>query len=331
MKKSEREFVGDGLSDEEFAALNGDTADTTDAPAEPSAAADAAPITEDPPGAPDATVEPPPAASEEPKMVDVRALQEARAELRKRDEELAKTRAEQIRLDERLKLLNEAFAKQTAPQSAAPVVPDPEADPFGHMQYELQATKDQLKAFEQARQQEEARQKADYERQYAIDRADMALAKARETNPDIDEALGFATEAVRQEIHRRLTQAGVTGPAYTQQFNDTYAATLTRYAAECPSDPREAAEHIYRHARYWGWTKAAPQPVPAPQPAAPQPSIQQRADQQQRHMSLSGIAGSEPPKQLTAKDLANMSEKQYADLLKTAAGRRQAEEIFGGV
>ena len=332
-RKTEKEFVGEGLSDADFAALNGDAVAAEDQATENVQAREPEQAVE--------STQPEPTsqegAPEESQKVDLRALQEARAEKRQLEEKLARYKAEEAeraaRLDERLKLISEALAKQNAPQK--PEAPDPDTDPFGYMQHELQTANERIKAFEEEQRRATERQKADQERQLIIDRADMTLAKARGSNPDMDEALSFATEAVKQEIHRRLSMAGVQGQAYVQQFNDMFNATLTQYAAQCPDDPNEAAEHIRRHARYWGWAgpqvSAAAQPQPAPAPQVQQPSVQQRAEQQQRHMSLSGVTGSEPPKRLTAKDIADMPDKEWRDLMRTAAGRRQLEDQFGGV
>lgn len=340
-RKSERDFVGGDMSDEEFAALNGDAAvseevyqeeTVTEAPQE------GAPAVAAPEG--QTTAETAPQAESEPKMVDVRALQEARAELRRRDEEIARTRAEQVRLDERIKMLNEAITKQNAPKVEEPKIPDPEAEPWEHMQWQLKAAQDRLKEFEERDNQSRQQTQTEREHQAVLDRADWVLAQSRQQEPDVDDAFAFATEAVKGEIHNRLTKAGISGPEYFERFKQMFNNTLTQYAREMPQEPQAAAEHIRRHARFWGWAgpqaqQQAAQPAqnvvqPPAQAQVQQPTIQQRAEQQQRHMSLSGVTGAEPPKVLDAKALANMSDKEYRELLKTASGKKQLEEAFGG-
>jgi hypothetical protein len=337
-RKTEQEFMEEGFSGEELAALNGTGDDGGSTTVEvPVGAGTTETVTGD--LATDALVVTEPAKVEpEPKMVDVRALHEARAEIRKRDEALAKASADQARLDERIKLINEAMAAQNKPP--APAIPTEEDDPFGYTMHELKATKAELQAMREERAQEAKQAAEARQHQAVIDRADMALAQAREKHADMDDAFQFATKAVQNEIARRLQQAGVHGDQFVQQANQMYQATLATYARDCPADPDEAAEHSRRHARYWGWTGAQQaqaaqqaqiaQPV-AQQPVAVQPTIQQRAEQQDRHMSLSGIQGGAAPAKLDAKSLGAMSDAQYNALLASVQGRKQIEEIMGAV
>lgn len=336
-RKTEQEFMEEGFSAEELTALNG-TGDTSgsdatvavDAPQE----AEPAPVvtTEAAP------VETPPAVETEPKMVDIRAVQEVRAEKRAAEQENARLKIEQAKLEERIKLINEAMAAQNKPAAAA--VPTEEEDPFGYIQHELKATKAELQAIKDAREQETKLQAEARQYQAVIDRADMTLAQARTKHTDLDDALNFATESVKKEVARRVTAQGLTGEQFVQAANQMFQNTLATYARDCPADPDEAAEHIRRHARYWGWTgpqqaQAAQQASivqpQAQQPVVQQPTIQERAEAQDRHMSLSGIQGGAAPAKLDAKALMAMSDDQYKELLKTVAGRKQLEEQFGGV
>lgn len=341
-RKNEREFIqGDDVSDEDFAALNGESAAEEDIVSDASTDVQDAPavvsVPEQQTAAPIA-----PQGDTEPKMVDIRALQEARAEIRRRDEEIARTREEQIRIEERLNLLNEALTRGNKPQEAEPKVPSMEEEPLDHIQHRFgtvdgrfKTVEERLASFEKAAEDKRKADEAEAARQQVVYEADMVIAAAGQQYPDVGDALNFAANGVKQEIHRLLTEKGITGQDYLNRANQMWTNELTRLAQQCPRDPNQAAEFVRRNARYWGW--AGPQQVqqgqqqqntPAP---VQQPTVQQRAEQQNRHMSLSGITGAEPPKKLTAVDLGKMSEKEFVALRKTVEGRKLLEEEFGGI
>jgi len=333
-RKSEREIVGEGLSDEEYAALNGDGgSDQIEMTPEPDAGAsqgDPSPQTTEPAAAaPIATQGDP-----EPKMVDIRALQEARSELRRRDEELARFKAEKeaefARLDERMKLINEALQ----PKPAAPKVPTMEEEPLEHIDHRFKTVEERLEAMQKA--DEERRKQVEYEtsRQMLLSEVDVVLNNAGTKHADVPEALNFAADGLRKEIHRVLQAQNTPAHVYQAKANQMFQNELTRLAQACPRNPDDAAEFVRRNARYWGWT--GPQVAPqvqeqaVAQPQTQQPTIQQRQEQQQRHMSLSGVPGAEPPKKLDAKAITALSDKEFNALLKTVEGRKILEEEFGG-
>lgn len=339
-RKSEREFVGEGLSDDDFAALNGDG--PQDAPVIDDGASteaiqpqtDVAPIASQPPVADAPQIE------TEPKMVDVRALQEARAELRKRDEELRKRDEEFARADERVKLLQQAWEQQSKP--AAPKVPDLLEEPLEHIDYRLKAAderfktvEDRLEAYEKADAARIEQAKVERQQQALIGEADAVLAAAGTKHADVNDAFEFAVKGLRQEVARVVASQGLTGHQAGERFDQYMRNEQLRLAQQCPRDPDQAAEFVRRNARWWGWTGPQAQTQQQPtvgQPAAQvqQPTIQQRAEQQNRHMSLSGVTGAEPPKTLDAKAIAALPDKDFNELLKTAAGRKLLEKEFGG-
>jgi len=337
-RKSEREFIqGDDVSDDVFAALNGEGGEPQDeAPIDAGAPQDA--VVADP--APDVAVAPPiaPQADPEPKMVDIRALQEARSEIRKRDEEIARTRTEQARLDERLKLLNEALQ----PKPAEKKIPTVEDEPIEHFMHEIGTLKEQLAAREKADAERAEQMRMVEERQSTINQADVVLSRAVTAEPELAEAFTFAFSAVRNNVADWVDQnyPNATDAQKVAVFEQTFENERLKYARLCPRDPVKAAEFVRANARYHGWgyqpqgqqAPAAAQAPAAPQAAPPiqQPTIQQRQEQQQRHMSLSGIPGSEPPKKLDAKAILALSEKEFAALRATVEGRKALEEEFGG-
>lgn len=328
MRKTEQEFVEEGFSSEELATMNGPSPDVPEsAPVEVIAEGGQSPA----PAAeisPEAIVEP---GVKAPQMVDVRALQEARASKRAAEEELAKFKAEYIRIDERLNMLNQAMA---APKDE-PKPPTMDDDPLEYIKHEFTQTRAQIEEMKAAQAQQAEFERQNAQRQSIINQADAVLNVSRAKHADVDDAFNFANEAVKAEISRRLQSQGMAGQQFYEAANKMYSDTMLRYAAECPQDPDDAAEHIRRHARFWGWAPQLVQQEQQVQAAVheqpQQPTIKQRAEQQDRHMSLSSVQGGQAPVQLDAKSLASMSDDQFKELMRTASGRKQLSEVMGGV
>lgn len=319
-RKTEEEFINEGFSEEELASMN-DTAEPTQEPVQAEAAPEAS--TDAP------TAEAPPAADPEPKMVDVRAVQEARAEARAAREEIARIKAEQAQFEARVAAINEAIAKQNEPPP--PKVPTMDEEPIEYIEHRFQTMEQKIAAYEKA--EAERTQQMQYERQQQamIDQADVVLGQAVERHPDVQDAFQFAFKSIKDEITRTLANSGITGPEMAIKAEQMLRAEQLRYSQLCPRDPDQAAEFVRRNARYWGWGYQ-PQQAPIQQTQqVQQPTIQQRAEQQERHASLSGVQGASAPVKLDAKALASMSDAQYQALLKTLNGRKQLEEVFGGV
>lgn len=338
MAKSEREFIEEALTPEELAQLNGEETAHVDEPTQ---------VVDDnvPEGHPDPGASQPAQVendAQEPKTVDIRALQEARAEKRRLEEELAKIReeraserAERARIEERLTLLQQAWqAAQQQNQPQQPPPPSEAEDPLGYLDWKVKTLEQQLQ--ERLANERKIAETAQLEqqRQAAIARADTIITLAAQRHPDISEAIQAAGEGIKQDIMRQI-QAGRLRP---EQAAQVYNATLAQYAMGCPSDPDEAAEYARRHARFYGWQPKAPeQPVsqaPAatqPAPVVTQPSPQELAARQERHMSLSVAQGGQPPQPIDAKRLAEMSEEDFFALMRTVNGRHQVEKVLSGV
>lgn len=329
------------MSDEDFAALNGDgpqgdiadiSGTDTETVIEPLQTQADAPVADGQATAADA-----PQVEPEQKMVDIRALQEARAEIRKRDEELAKTRAEQIRIEERLNILNQAIAAQNKPQEQAPVVPSKDEDPLGYYEHQIQELNQRLSKVDQTEQQRQQQAQAEQQHTMLLKQASSYIDQAASENPQVSEALDYAFEGLRNEIQSDITRRGVPVTHQAMEYERLWKSSVATMAQRLLSNPQGAAEFIFRNARYYGWGYQPPQqqaqvqqPVVQQAPVVAQPTVQQRQEQQQRHQSLSGVTGAEPPKTLTAKELSSMSQKEYNELLKTVAGKKILEEQFGG-
>lgn len=321
-RKTEEEFINEGFSEDELASMNDGGTAEPEAPQEPVQAEAAPEASNDTP-----PVETPPVAEPEPKMVDVRALQEARAELRRRDEEIARVKTEQAQLEARVAAINEAIAKQNQPEP--PKVPTLEEDPVEYYNHKIAALEKQLEAMNEGSAKQTAQMAEEQKRLETVSQADAVINAAIAKDPTLQSAIDFAFEGMRKDIAAEMSRRGVPvhqQPQVGQQWMNNMIADL---AGKVPRDPELAADFVMRQARFYGFGYQPQQVQQAPQ--VQQPTIQQRAEQQERHASLSGVQGASAPVTLDAKALASMSDAQYNELLKTLNGRKQLAEVFGGV
>lgn len=330
MAKTEAEFVNEGMSAEELGVLSAGN----DAPIVETDAPDNGGV---PPVGSDA-----PPAQTEPKMVDVRALQEARAAERAAREELAKFRtesaAEKARLDERISLINQAIEAQSKP--ALPKAPSKDEDPLGFYDHQFegvngkfQSLEQKLEAMEKAEKQREEAAVAHAQKINMVKEADSVINVAIAQNPQLQEAIDFAFNGIRGDIAAELDRRQVPFAQRQATAEQWYFNMVTDLAAKCPKDPALAADFVMRNARFYGYGYQSQQPeaqTQTGQPAGQQKTIQERAEQQERHLSLSGIQGGTAPVKLDAKTLVAMTDAQFNELMKTAAGRKQAEQIMAG-
>lgn len=304
--KSEQDFVNEGMTGEELAAIESYKSEPGPAQHEEPAVVEKA-VEETP------KVEAP-KVDDQPKMVDVRALQEARAAERDMREQIAKEREERARLEER----TNAILKQMQDSQKRSEVPDEATDPLGYYQHKLAEMEKRLSSVDEAetRRIEAARQQSHV--QDTLARADMVYNQALEKDAAIKEALDFSINKTREALQKQ----GYFG----QQLQSALTENMYHYASRAPQDPADMAEYVKANARYWGWT--------APAAAAPattvQPSVAELAERQERHMSLGGVSGGEAPTQLDAKALAKMSDAEFNKMMSTKAGRQKFEEIMGG-
>lgn len=313
-RKSEAEFVNEGLSADELASLGGGDVVS----GSPIVEDQGGNVNLDDGGAVASNAAPP--VAEEPKLVDVRALQEARAEARRYQEELARSRETQARLDERMNMINEAMQRQQAQEQK---VPTKDEDPLGYYDHTLNSVTSELKAMKEAEtaRAEEAQRAAaeNAEREALWSRAGNVYEAAKTKHTDVDDAMHAAMQGAQAEIGRRV-EAGMMRPEHAQAALQSHVQEWVRQA---PSDPDAFANYCRAHARFWGWNGVQP-------PAQQQASVADLSARQERHMSLSGTTGGEPPKAIDAKSLAEMSDKDFQNLMKTVNGRKQVDAIMGG-
>jgi hypothetical protein len=345
MAKSRQEIIYEGMSPEDVAEFE---ADASNAPAQPQP--DGNEGVADPGGA-----ETPAAAQEspaQPQMVDVRAVQEARAAQRAAEQEAAKIRneyaersrneaVERAKLEERISLINQAIESQGKPQTKTPTKDE---DPLGYYDHQLEAVngkfqtiEQELKAYKDAEQQRIQANQIETQRSALIDEAQAVINVAAQSKPELQEAMEFALNGIRSEIVQMLDAQQVHYAQRAAYGEQIWRNSMANLAQRCPKDPERAAEFVLSNARYYGYgfqpQQVATQPQPTGQPApqsVQQPTMQQRQEQQQRHLSLSGTQGGQPPATLDAKTLANMSDEDFVALKKSVEGRKKIQSIQMG-
>lgn len=308
MTPTEEEFVNEGFNAEELEALK-------TAPQEPEQVAEeqaSEPLAAEPEQIP-----------QEQKMVDVRALQEARAEIRKRDEELARQRTEQARLDERLKIINEALAKQNEPP--APKPPVFEDDPIVFYNHEISELKKQLDEFKQGSAQQQAQAAEEAKRMEIIHQADAVINTAIAKDPSLQAAVDHAFAGMRQDIQAEMDRRGIPVYQQNQVAQQWMSAQISELATKCPKDPDLAADFVMRHARFYGYGYGQPA---AQQQQSQQATPEQLEQRQERHLSLSSIQGGEPPKQIDINALAKMSDSDFRALA-SKLGDKGLDKLMG--
>lgn len=318
-RMSEDEFVNDGLTAEEQAEVA------------------AAPEQHEPePGGEDELIptdvaaqqgeeQPTQQPEQQPKMVDVRALQEARAESREIKEQYK-------RLEERTNAMLQMMAAQKAP--AAPKgdedpEPDPNVDIFAHNAWlKRQNEKLASKFSEREQAEQQARQVSSQEAQI-WGHWEQSVAAVKTELPDFGDAAKWLSDARSKQLQAYAAVDPRFGDARAiNQQIDSELRQIVIAAAQAGTNPAKA---VYELAKSWGYAGPQQGNVPGRVPnVQPGPeNIQRMAEQQERHRSLSDIAGGEPPKSLDAKALANMTDAQFKKLMANPAMAKQVDQIMG--
>lgn len=243
---------------------------------------------------------------EQPKQVDVRALQEARAEAREAKRQAAI-------LEQRW---NDFLAVQREPtkEPEQPAMPGPD-DPMGRLNW----TVEQLTAFQEqqrqtaAQQAETQRQEQAFQQAFATVDADYRAASAA------DPTLAEAYSALRESQGKELLALGYSIPEAQVQLAQMERQNVM-YVAQRGLN---IADHIKALAAVRGW-----QPK-AQQPAQQKTDIAAVAAAQQRHQSLSDAGGGEAVAPLDAKALARMTDKQFKEWMSKKGNEAKFDEIMG--
>jgi hypothetical protein len=246
--------------------------------------------------------------ADDPKMVDVRAVQEARAEARE-----AKQRA--AILEQRW---NEFIASQQpkAAEPEKPAIPGPD-DPMARVNWAAE----QIAAMQEAQQKtaaeqaEQQRQQTAYQEAYS--KVDAEYTAAMQTDPTLPEAYN----ALRKSQGEELLALGYTIPqakAELDRIEREHVMYVTQRGISI-------AEHIKNLAAVRGWR---PQAAATPAPA-PKTDLAAVAAAQQRHQSLSDAPGGEGVAPLDAKALAKMSDKDFKAWMSKKGNEEKFDQLMG--
>jgi hypothetical protein len=182
------------------------------------------------------------------RTVPIQALHEARSELKTLREEVGKFKEWQNAIAQRL--IEQRAQQERAEQEELNRIPDVNQDPLAKIEWTAQ----QIQEMQRRDQEREAQQRQYYEQQQAIRQtvahADEVVNEAIRQDPVVADAMLFATQALREEVLRLKGRNGWT----TEQAEAAYRDAVYNYAASAPSTPEEMREHVFRNARYWGWT-----------------------------------------------------------------------------
>jgi hypothetical protein len=277
------------------------------------------------------------------RMVDSRALKEARTKAKAAEEELAKYRENYTRVDERLKMLSEAVSQPDPPP--APEVPeapiDPEQDIFGAYKQQqkqlgkLMATIESLQAGQTEMVQQTA---AERQTSVMVSSYKQDAAAFSQKQPDFTEAYNFLLGKREQQLKALgHSDDDVRSILYNEEMN---------LASRALGAKRSPAEQIYALAASMGYAKAAPQtaaaaataaapvaPAAAAAPAAPAtPSVTAEIDRikagqaSSRSLSTGGGAAGE---EISLEALANMPQKQFEAFMNQPGNRERVELAMG--
>jgi hypothetical protein len=271
----------------------------------------ARPKTEDePPAEPEKVDEP--GKTEEPKLVDVRAVQEARAEAREAKRQAAI-------LEQRW---NDFIAYQQqkpapAQEQAAPEIPDL-SDPQAVLEWarnELVA-RSEREATQTREQQEQAAQQQEFAR--LSDQVNREYTATAQTDPD----LTVAHNALRKSLGEEMLAMGYSQQQALQEITRIENQHLVHIA----KNGLEVGPYIKNLARARGWQPGAQQQAAG---AAPKTDLAAVAAAQQRHQSLSDAPGGESIAPLDAKALARMSDKEFKAWMSKKGNEAKFDQIMG--
>lgn len=250
---------------------------------------------------------------EEPKTVDLRALQEARNEAR---EARQSNRILEQRMNDMLAMMQRGNPPAT--EAKQPEVPRWDQDPLKAGQW----TQEQLLAMVQK--QEEDRQQAEQRQrdEQAYQAIQSRVAAEYEAESKADPTLPQMYDKLRESMGKELLALGYTQQQAIEHLNQTERGYV-QYAYQTGIPVADLIRNV----------ATARGIVIQPQAPAGKPAVDPKAiaDAQQRHMSLSDAPGGEAPPALDAKALARMSDKEFNAWLSKKGNEAKFEEIMGKV
>lgn len=257
-------------------------------------------------------------APDDQKTVDIRALQEARAETRE-----ARQRA--TVLEQRWDALLAAQAKPAAPeQPAKPQMPGDD-DPMGQLQWLKSQMLERQEREQQTEQQTTQQRQEEAAFQQAYQKVDADFTTAETADP----SLRLAYNALRESQGKELLALGYTIPQAKAELDRAERQHVMFVA----SRGLEIGTYIKNLAAARGWSPGAPAAAQQAAPAAgaqpAKPDLAAVAEAQQRHQSLSDAPGGEMVPPLDAKALARMSDGQFKAWMSKKGNEQRFDEIMG--
>lgn len=298
---SEADFVGQEVTEEERAApiVNNDDdighdTDDIEQPPEPTKA------------------EPETAAVKEPpQMVDLRALQEARAEIKETQ------RQNKVLSDRWDAFLAGQTAHKPVAETAPPEIPQWGVDPLAAGEWTQKQIIEMRDA--QAAQQRETQQRTQEEQQFqqAFTKVDADYNAALSVDPTLSQAY----DKLRESQGKELLAMGYTIPQAQQELQRLEREHV-QYVA---NRGLNIADYIRAMATARGWQAGAPAVAP---PVTR--DLGAVAASQSRHMSLSDANGGEVANPVDAKALAGMTQKQFNAWMAKNGNSKALDEMMGG-
>lgn len=254
-----------------------------------------------------------PAKAEEPKTVDIRALQEARAEARE-----AKQRA--TVLEQRWNDFLAGSQQQAKPQAQEPAkaeIPKFAADPIGAGEW----TQAQIVALLDAQRAEKEQTATQQREEQEFQAIAQTVAQDYEATKQADPSIDAAYNALRESQGKELLAMGYTIPQAQAELNRIERDHIKFVASR--GIPIGDYIKALAGARGWQPGAAATQQQPA------KTDLKAVADAQQRHQSLSDAPGGEAIPPLDAKALARMSDKEFKAWMSKKGNEAKFDEIMG--
>lgn len=259
----------------------------------------------------DPAKQPEPAKPEDPKMVDVRAVQEARAEARE-------TKRQMALLEQRVNDILMARQAPPQPEPEAPAIPDLN-DPQAVLEWartELLAQKERETQQEQQREQQTAEEQV-YQQAFA--QVDADFRATAQADPTLNEALN----ALRESQGNELLAMGYSIP----EAKAILAKNEREHVVFVAQRGLNIADHVKSLAMARGWRPGAAQQQQQAAPA--KTDLAAVAAAQQRHQSLSDAPGGETIAPLDAKALAKMTDKEFKAWMSKKGNEAKFDEMMG--
>lgn len=250
------------------------------------------------------------------RKVDLRALQEARAE----------NKVLMERMTTLLEIQQRKEAKANAPEADLP--PDRTIDPLGRQEW-LESRIDKIEGETKA--QQEARQAAEREGiefQEVLAVAMPEFNEAKAADPTVEPTYAALLENMAKEL-AYVNNIPTDGTATPQQ-RSWLGQEMTKLENSHIRYAVQTRQNVPQYMLNLAKVRNVVAPTAQQQPQTQQPAQRTIADRQasqQRHMSLGALPGSAAPSTVSAKDIAKMSQKEF-NAFAAKLGDKELDKLF---